>query len=536
MKTINININNQNVTVQEGSYLLDVAQDMDIHIPTLCHLKGYDRFTSCMICVVHEVNTDRLLPSCSTLVADGMQIETEDEKVREARKDTLDFLLSEHVGDCMAICQRACPAHMNIPLMIRQIESGLMEDAIRTVKKDIALPAVLGRICPAPCENGCNRSSYDEHVSICLLKRHAADVDLAQTTPYTPPKKPDTGKKVAIIGAGPTGLAAAYYLLQDGHVCHLYDQNSEPGGMLRYAISDEILPKSVLDAEIEPIRLLGAEFFMERVLGKDLTWDFLNDTYDAIILATGKIDPEIIDPAGIESSSRGIKINSKTYATNVSGIFAGGNAVSESQMAIRAVAHGKEMAYSVNQFLEGHTFEGLADGFQSMLGKIHEDEFSEFLKEANPNGQAIPQGGQNAGYTNEEATDESQRCFGCDCRALESCSLRVYAEVYKANQRRYTFSDRKHLQKNIRDDYVIYEPGKCIKCGLCVRITEKAGEKIGLTFVDRGFDIRVDTPFGETFSQAIEKVAEECIAACPTGALAWRDRIRVKSTPIKVEE
>ncbi len=114
--------------------------------------------------------------------------------------------------------------------------------------------------------------------------------------------------------------------------------------------------------------------------------------------------------------------------------------------------------------------------------------------------------------------------------------MRVYAEVYKANQRRFTFAERKQFERNIRDDLVIYEPGKCIKCGLCVQITKKAGEKIGLTFVSRGFDIRVETPFGESFSQAIEKVAEECISACPTGALSWRDRIRVKASPIEGKE
>ncbi len=531
MKLINVSIDNRDVSVSENSTVLDAARKLNIHIPTLCYLNGYERFTSCMICVVHEIESDKLIPSCSATVAEGMRIETDNEKVQEARRDALDFLLSEHVGDCEAPCHRACPAHMNIPLMIRQIEENQLKDAIITVKKDIALPAVLGRICPAPCEKGCHRKSFDNPVGICFLKRYVADVDLAQESPYRPVRKPDSGKTVAIVGAGPAGLSAAYYILQDGHACHVYDQNPLPGGMLRYGVLERELARSALDSEIERISELGAQFRMERSLGKDLGWDELHKDYDALVLAVGKIDPMVFEDSGIEHTAKGLVINRKTFETSVPGVFAGGNAVSEARMAIRAAAHGKNMAYSVNQFLMTKTVASPELRFQSLIGKIREDEVKEFLKEAGKHGRVVPVGGSKTGYSNDEAVRESQRCFGCDCRKLDSCTLREYSEEYQANQRRFSFVERKRFQKNVQHELVIYEPGKCIKCGLCVQITKKAGEKLGLTFIDRGFNVRVGIPFGESLSQGLTRVAGDCITSCPTAALSWRDRTKEKSSP-----
>ena len=133
MSTVTLSIDGREARVPEGRTILQAAGELGIEIPTLCHANGTGKFTSCMICVVHETGTGSLLPACSAPAQDGMRIETGDESVREARRHALAFLLSEHVGDCQAPCQRACPAHMDIPRMIRGIHAGRAAEALATL-------------------------------------------------------------------------------------------------------------------------------------------------------------------------------------------------------------------------------------------------------------------------------------------------------------------------------------------------------------------------------------------------------------------
>ena len=174
-------------SVPEGVTVLEAARQAGIDIPTLCD-RGPDKpaLTSCMVCVVRVNGSARLVPSCATRVAEQMKIESETPEVRKARQTALELLLSDHVGPCVAPCQSVCPAHMHIDRMLDQIAAEDWPGAIRTIKADIPLPAVLGRICPELCEKGCRRKNHDAPVSICRLKREAADRDLASAAPYRP--------------------------------------------------------------------------------------------------------------------------------------------------------------------------------------------------------------------------------------------------------------------------------------------------------------------------------------------------------------
>jgi len=515
-----ITIDNWEVDVAAGQTILDAAEQVGIVIPTMCFLKGLRPCTSCFVCVVKLAGRENLAPACATAAAEGMRVESETPEVHQARRAALELLLSDHLGDCEGPCHRVCPARMNIPKMIRQIAAGRLREAIRTVKADIALPAVLGRICPAPCERGCRRTVQDQAVSIMLLKRYVADADLASAEPYLPQCKPPSGRKVAIVGAGPTGLAAAYYLLQDGHACTLLDQHDAPGGMLRYGVEESRLPRSVLDAEIAVILRLGAQFRPKTRIAGDDWLARLKKDFDAVVVAVGKQPAEGQLP-GLPRGPAGIAADPRTLQSAMPGVFVGGDAVRPQRWTVRACADGKSIAASIDQYLAGQAVKGPRRTFNTHIGHLREGEIGKFMAGANAEPRLSPSD-PDGGFSSDQARSESARCLHCDCRKPDDCKLRRYCELYDAKPARYK-SDRRLFQQHAEHPHVIYEPGKCISCGLCIQIAADAREELGLSFIGRGFNVRVAVPFNEDLAKGLQKVAVECALACPTGAIALKD-------------
>jgi len=514
------------VRVSQGATILDAARQVGVDIPTMCLLDGHPPSASCMVCVVKvKANgQDRWVPSCAAVAEEGMEVESETEEVRQARRTALELLLSDHLGDCIAPCQQACPAHMNVPRMIRQITSGQLREAIVTVKQDIALPAVLGRICPEICEGRCRRGQVDAPVAVCLLKRYVADADLACDCPYVPPRRPNTGKRVAIVGAGPTGLSAAYYLLQKGHACTLFDEHPEPGGMLRYGVEEHRLPRGVLNAEIAGVERLGVAFRPGIRLGSDVALSELQRDFDAVLIAVGQLKQDEADRLGLRTDGLRLWIDARTYQTELAGVFAAGNAVHRGgRLAVRSVAEGKTVAHAIDAHLSGHPAAVPDKPFTTRVGSMSHEELRQFMTGVNAAPRTVPQGSGNAGFTPQEAMGEALRCLRCDCAKSEGCKLRRYAEAYGAKPARYR-ATHKPFQRHVEHPEIIYEPGKCIACGTCVRIAEQAGEPVGLTFLGRGFDVRVGVPFDGPLAAGLERVAVRCARACPTGALVRRRR------------
>ena len=160
--------------------------------------------------------------------------------------------------EALVPCRSACPAGLDVPEYLRQIAAGRPDQALAVIRERVPLPGVLGRVCVHPCEDKCRRGEVNQAISICLLKRYAADAAGAGEKPSIP-KLPATGKRVAIVGAGPAGLAAAFFLARKGHAAVIFEAEAQPGGMLRYGIPAFRLPPEVLEAEIQDILDLGVE-------------------------------------------------------------------------------------------------------------------------------------------------------------------------------------------------------------------------------------------------------------------------------------
>jgi len=513
---VQIKINGHKTDVEEGTTVLKAAEKVGFKVPSLCYNEELGHFTSCMLCLVKDLSNGRLIPSCSAIATEDMSITTEDDEIREARQTGLELLLSEHVGDCQGPCQVACPAHMNIPQMNRLIAAGKFEEALKIVKKDIALPAVLGRICPAPCEGACHRRTVDSSVSICLLKRFVGDEN--DLHPFEP--LPQTGKRVAVIGAGPAGLAAAYYMQLNGYQTVLYDKNSKPGGLLRTEIMPDILPLKLLDQEISTILKTGVLFEGGKEINSFLFKE-IKDQFDAVIIAVGTVANEI-ESWGIVTNSRGIEADLNSYSTSLKGVFAIGNSLRTSRLAVRSVGQGKEVAWSVSQYLSGEELQGEPQLFNSRFGKLINEEISEYLKESVPYHRISSDHTNSNGYSREEAILEAQRCLHCDCRDIDNCKLRDLSGRYKANQRRFAGNERKVMTKHFTSS-IVYEPLKCIKCGICVRMTSKYQEEFGFSYIGRGFDVVIGVPFNESVQSGLAITAEIVAKACPTGALSVKD-------------
>ena len=520
---VRLTIDNQSVEVDAGATILDAAAKLGIEIPTMCFLNGCTPSTSCMVCMVRLADSDEMTPACGTIAQEGMTVVNDCDQVRQARITALELLLSDHAGDCMGPCQIGCAAKMNIPLMIRQIAAGDLDRAIATIKEDIAMPAVLGRICPAPCEKVCRRNQLDEALSICLLKRFAADADLSSPNPYKPKCAPANGKRVAIAGAGPAGLSAAYYLARKGYACIIFDERQEPGGALRYEIGRDQLPGDVLDSEIAQIIRLGVKFQHNTRIGKDKSLDKLCKSFDAVFLAVGKIAAEEIEQLGLKAAAKGIAVDSNTYQTNRGNVFAGGDAVRDGRRAVRSVADGKEAAIAIDQYLSSKNPTGPERPFNTRIGRLEEDEVERFKACAGDAARQTPADSE-AGFSAAQAAAESSRCLHCDCRKPDACKLRKYSHDYRVRPGRYK-GPRRLFEQQTQHSEVIYESGKCIDCGLCIQITAQEGEKLGLTFVGRGFNVRVAVPFDRTIADALKHTAKKCARACPTGALALRQEV-----------
>ncbi|MBV7314730.1 formate dehydrogenase subunit alpha [Shewanella sp. NIFS-20-20] len=296
-------IDDQTLQTNAGDTLLQACLKAGINLPHLCANPGADESGQTHhLCTVAIASEDgwQYRHACSTPVSDGLTVVTQSQTLSNMRQQALQLILNDHFADCEAPCQQACPAGVDVQSYLYHMAQGDHQQAVKVIKQTLPMPLSIGRVCPAFCESECRRSLVDEPLAIRQLKRHAADIDLDSEQPWMPERAADTGKKVAIIGAGPAGLSAGYFLSNQGHDVTLFEAMPKAGGWLRYGIPEYRLPKAILDKEIELMCANGLKIETHTRLGQHIQLQELVADFDAVCLAIGAQKAVAMDYPGAD--------------------------------------------------------------------------------------------------------------------------------------------------------------------------------------------------------------------------------------------
>lgn len=287
MNKINLTINGIKITATEGDTIFNIATKNGIEIPNLCFDKSMEAYGGCGICLVEAEGVPKLLRSCAVTATDGMVINVHTERADRCRKIALELLMSDHEGDCIAPCSLNCPAGTDCQGYVNMAAKGDYTNSVRIIKEKIPLPASIGRICPHPCETACRRELVEQPISIAYIKSFVADQLHKRGEVFLPEIGKTTNKSVGIVGGGPGGLTAAYFLALKGHAVTIFDAMPKMGGMLRYGIPEYRLPAAVLDREVAEIASLGVTMKNNVKIGRDITLDNVSKKFDAVVVAIG---------------------------------------------------------------------------------------------------------------------------------------------------------------------------------------------------------------------------------------------------------
>jgi len=304
-KTLTLTIDGQSVHAREGETVLEVARRQGIYIPALCYLPGMPAWGGCRLCLIEVEGTARLQTACTTWVAEGMVVHTNTSRVRSRRQSYLKMYLSDHNAYCEAPCTYECPLRLDIPALLTSVGGGNLGNAALILEEELPLTRILERLCPRYCETACRRHEVDEPLAICTVNRALADrrEEIKNDSRTTLTCRLATGRRVAVIGAGPSGLSAAWTLRKLGHEVAVYSSRLQPGGILRDLVPEFRLPQDVLEAELALLWQSGIRYAHSvRLASADAASDLLAAGFDAVVVATA--DESISTVSAKDASSK----------------------------------------------------------------------------------------------------------------------------------------------------------------------------------------------------------------------------------------
>jgi ferredoxin len=417
---------------------------------------------------------NKLVPACATIASEGMIVESQSAEVIQARRTALELLFSDHLGDCIGPCQNACPLNFEIPAMLHSLARNDLAQASGRLFADIPLAGTASFLCPGFCEKACRRRQVDQSVSIIDLKKFLCTQYQVQERLALLPifKQAQLQQHVALTGSCYFTLTASAYLQRAGVQTTVFLDEEFPAEM--QAAKAQGLPPEIAQADLAFISALGGQFITDP---PDL--DNLGSKYDSVL--TG---PPVLTDQG---------------------------------QAVKTMAAAKLQALNYLAQLEGQSPAVNLRPFSVFMGKLKPAELDLLLGRVN-SAQESPD------PTNlDSASKAADRCLHCDCRKPQACLLRKHGSDLQVKKTRFKGQTRDLLLENSKQ--LIYEPGKCISCGICITVCREYQEELGLTYIGRGFDVRIGMPLGESLEK-LEKCAQICAQKCPTGALVASDNFQ----------
>ena len=321
-------------------------------------------------------------------------------------------------------CQEACPAGVDIRGYISLLKLGMRDKAIRLLRQYLPFPAITGRICYHPCESKCARKNVDEAVNIRGVERYLADFWLHERAEPMPLMH---AAKVAVIGSGPAGISAAYFLKGMGYGVTVFETGPEIGGMLRDVVREKRLPRNVLTAQLRYIKDMGVEFKTDCTFGRDFTVDNLKDNrYKAVFLAMGFQPSHGPLPSDgiVTNEGKTIIVDPVTLETSVAGVFAGGGLLKGRAPVVKVIASAKKASTSIDRYLKG---EDLKYGREKEVKEV------KTLPKQGMRQMSRQEMSRETTFSEEVAMKEIHRCMSCGSKAYiahpEDCMTCFECEI-----------------------------------------------------------------------------------------------------------